>query len=230
MNTLRLWRFRRRARKLSQGAVNEAVEAYLQGVSDLRIGHLMDTPLVAVDLELTGLDARSDHIIAIGWTLIDGGRIQVGSNSHRLVQADKTVGSSAVIHGLVDSEVRGGGRLETALSELLEAAAGRVWVFHHAGLDTAFLNRACRLLFGRPLPFAVLDTLHIERSLRQRRDIPIQKSDLQLSALRRQYHLPRYTAHNALMDAYATAELLLAMTAHLSRAEPLKLRPWVQFV
>lgn len=230
MNALRLWRFRRRTAKRSGKQADAGVEAYLDGASGLRVDRLSDTPLIAVDLELTGLDASSDHIIAVGWTLIDHGRIQVGSNTHRLVQAEKTVGPSALIHGLVDSEVRSGGRLEHALSELLIAAAGRVWVFHHAALDTAFLNRACRQLFGISIPFAVLDTLHIERSLRQRREIPIQKADLQLSALRRHYNLPRYTAHNALMDAYATAELLLAMTAHLSRTESLKLRPWLQFV
>ncbi len=34
------------------------------------------TPMISVDLELTGLDANSNQIISMGWTLIDGGRVQ----------------------------------------------------------------------------------------------------------------------------------------------------------
>lgn len=227
---MRLWRFRRKASRLV-GRVDSAVLVdYLQAASALKVDSLADTPLLAVDLELTGLNPSSDHIIAMGWTRIDNGRIQVGSNRHVLVQADKTVGESAVIHGLVDSDVRAGGQIDSALKELLEAAAGRTWVFHHAGLDTAFLNRAFRTCFGHALPFAVLDTLQMERALRNRREVPIQNRDLQLSSLRQDYHLPAYRAHNALVDAYATAELLLAMGAHMSRSEPLKLKPHLQFI
>ena len=55
--------------------------------------------------------------------------------------------------------------------------------------------------------------MQIELGLRKRRDQMVQQGDLQLGRLRSAYHLPRYTAHNALIDAFATAELLLAMAA-----------------
>ncbi len=50
--------------------------------------------------------------------------------------------------------------LETGLQSLFEAAAGRVWLFHHAGLDVAFLQQACLAWAGVAPPFAVLDTMH----------------------------------------------------------------------
>jgi DNA polymerase-3 subunit epsilon len=124
------------------------------------------------------------------------------------------VGKSATVHGLLDHEVAEGVALEEALAELFTAARGRLWVFHHAPLDIAFLQGACKSWLGATPPFAALDTLALERSRRQRREQPVRPGDLQLAALRDIYGLPHYAAHNALLDAFATAELLLAMLAH----------------
>ena len=46
-----------------------------------------------------------------------------------------------------------------------------------------------------------------------RREQPIRQGELTLAACRARYHLPDYRAHNALGDALATAELLLAHLA-----------------
>ena len=186
--------------------------------------------MIAADLELTGLDAAKDQIISIGWTLIDGGRIQLGSNRHVLVTADESVGDSAAIHELTDSEVAEGVKPRKALKKLFEAAAGRVWVFHHASLDVSFLQRACREWAGFAPPFTVLDTMQIELGLRKRREMPVQQGDLQLSRLRSDYGLPRYTAHNALIDALATAELLLAIAARLNQKAPMEIAPYLRFI
>ena len=67
-----------------------------------------------------------------------------GENRHILVNAKRSVGSSAAIHELTDTEVAAGQDLDTALRALFEAAAGRIWVFHHANLDVSFLQRACQ--------------------------------------------------------------------------------------
>ena len=79
-------------------------------------------------------------------------------------------------------------------------------------------------------PFAVLDTMQVELARRKRREIPVQQGDLQLGRLRTQYRLPRYTAHNALIDALATAELMLAMAARLDSKASLKLAPYLRFI
>jgi DNA polymerase-3 subunit epsilon len=102
-------------------------------------------------------------------------------------------------------------------------------VFHHAGLDVAFLRKACEAWAGVAPPFAVLDTLQIELGLRKRREVPVQQGDLQLGRLRSVYNLPRYTAHNAMTDAIATAELLMAVAARLNPAGEFKLGPYLRF-
>jgi DNA polymerase-3 subunit epsilon len=185
--------------------------------------------MISVDLEMTGLDKGNNHIIAIGWTLIDGGRIQLGANRHLLINADQTVGSSAAIHELLDSEVAQGESLEFGLEALFDAAQGRVWIFHHAGLDVSFLKKACQGWAGVTPGFMVLDTMRIEHQLRKRRDIPVKQGDLQLSRIRSAYGLPRYTAHNALIDALATAELVLAIASRLEPGKPLALKPHLKF-
>jgi len=205
------------------------LKRYLEGCACPEVSHIRNTPLVSVDLELTGLDPRSNQIISIGWTLIDEGRIQMEGNRHLLINADQSVGSSAAIHEMLDSEVAEGIELESGLEALFEAAIGRAWVFHHAGLDISFLQQACMKWAGIVPPFVVLDTMQIELAQRKRREVPVQHGDLQLGRLRSDYHLPRYTAHNALIDAFATAELLLAIAARMDRNSPVKLAPYLRF-
>jgi len=226
---LRRWRHKKRCGNLAGQCSQPALKRYLKECAGLEIDDLQHTPLISADLELTGLDARNNQIISIGWTLIDQGRVRVGANRHLLISADQSVGSSAAIHELMDNEVAEGVNLEHGLEALFEAATGRVWVFHHAVLDVAFLQQACMKWAGIVPPFVVLDTMQIALALRKRRDVPVQQGDLQLGRLRSDYHLPRYTAHNAMIDAFATAELFLAIAARLDRQAPLKLAPHLKF-
>ena len=225
----RRWRHKKRCASLAGGCSQPVLKHYLEACAKLSIDDIQNTPLIAADLELTGLDANSNQIISIGWTLIDGARIRVGSNCHLLINADQSVGSSAAIHELMDNEVAEGVEQNAGLESLFEAASCRVWVFHHAGLDVAFLQKACTDWAGVIPPFVVLDTMQIELGLRKRRDIPVQQGDLQLGRLRSNYNLPRYTAHNALVDAFATAELLLAIAGRLDGKESMKLAPFLKY-
>ncbi|MFC1689459.1 exonuclease domain-containing protein [Pseudomonadota bacterium] len=226
---LQRWKHGRRCQKLARASRVPELGSYLESCASLEFDRIDNTPLISVDLELTGLEKDHEHIIAIGWTLIDNGKISLGSNRHLLINADKSVGSSAAIHELLDSEVAGGDDLVTGLSELFTAAQGRVWIFHHAGLDVGFLKKACEQWGGVVPGFIVLDTLRIEYQLRKRRELPVKQGDLQLSQIRRVYGLPRYTAHNALIDALATAELMLAIASRMEPDGSLKLAPHLKF-
>ena len=223
------WRYRRRCNAVAQNCDHKSVTAYAAQCADLNVAKLVDTPLISVDLEMTGLDAAQNHIIAIGWTQLDHGRIRLASNRHVLINAEQSVGHSAAIHELMDSDVAQGVPLETGLEALFEAAQGRVWLFHHASLDVAFLKQACLAWAGVSMPLVVLDTMKMEIEIRKRRNLPIQHGDLKLGNLRSSYNLPEYTAHNALIDACATAELLLAIAENADSTGSLNLRQHLNY-
>lgn len=225
----RQWRHRTRCRSLVKKCRHAALKTYIEACAELTVDTLDDTPVISVDLELTGLDARENQIIAMGWTQIDHGRIHFGSNRHVLINADQSVGDSAAIHELMDHEIAKGVPLEKGLQMLFKAAHGRIWLFHHAGLDVAFLQQACLSWAGVAPPFAMLDTMQMELQIRKRRDTPIAYGDLQLGKLRSSYNLPRYTAHNALIDACATAELMLAQASSLDPSGSLRLKPHMKY-
>ena len=224
----RQWRLSRRCRLLASQCRQASLTSYIETCAGQHVDKLINTPLISVDLELTGLDSKKNQIIAIGWTQIDHGRIRFGSNQHIMVNAEQSVGHSAAIHELTDSDVALGIPLEAGLQALFEAAVGRVWLFHHAGLDVAFLQQACLAWAGVAPPFAVMDTMQMELVLRKRRDQLVKQGDLQLSTLRSRYNLPRYTAHNALIDACATAELMLAIASTMDPSGSLRLKPHIR--
>ena len=223
------WRYCRRCRSVAKQCELPAVVACAEECAALSVDKLTNTPVISVDLEMTGLDARQNQIIAIGWTLLDNGRICLGSNRHLVINADQSVGHSAAIHEMMDNDVADGVPLEAGLEALFEAARGRVWLFHHARLDVAFLQRACMAWAGIAMPFRVLDTMEMELAIRKRRNLPVHHGDLRLAKLRADYNLPVYTAHNALIDANATAELLLAIVAKTDSGGSLRLQPHLAY-
>lgn len=226
---LQRWRHGRRCLKEAGNCRQPVLADYLRGCAGLDIGRIDSTPLIAVDLELTGLDKRSERIVSMGWTLVDEGRILLGSNRHFLFRSASPVGHSATIHGVLDRELERGALLEDGLQALFEAGRGRLWVMHHAGLDIAFLKTACAAWAGCTPGFLVLDTMRIEYQLRRRREVPVKHGDLQLGRIRSLYGLPAYAAHDALSDAVGTAELMLAIAAAIEGENALELEPWVKF-
>jgi len=227
--TLAQWRYRKRCHTVARRCTRAELGDYIAASAALAPDNLVNTPLISVDLEMTGLDASQDRIIAIGWTQVDAGRVRFASNRHLLINAGQSVGQSAAIHELTDNDIAAGVTLEAGLGALFEAARGRVWLFHHASLDVAFLNRACVSWAGTAMPFMALDTMQMELAIRKRRNLPVQQGELRLGKLRANYKLPVYASHNALIDACATAELLLAIAAKMNSAGPLNLRPHLNY-
>ena len=173
------------------------------------------TDYLALDFETTGLKPGKDEILIIGFAVIRGHALSMAENKHYLVRPTGLIPeTSAVIHGILDDHTREAVGLEEALPPLLQALAGRVMVAHHAPIEYVFLDHACRQVYGYPFMGRVVDTLSLERRAFRDRDVPIKPGMLRLANLRERYGLPRYRAHNALIDAISAAELLLAQIAH----------------
>lgn len=171
---------------------------------------------LALDLESTGLDPRRDQIISVGWVALEQGEIAVGQAAHYLVRGEAGVGQSAAFHLITDSARAEGSPIDCVLRAMLRAAAGRVIVAHHAPLERGFLDAACRRILGIPFLAPVVDTLALERRRFALRAAQPGAGELRLGACRRRYGLPDYPVHDALSDALAAGELMLAQAAHIA--------------
>ena len=150
---------------------------------------------------------------------IDRGSIDLAGASEVGVKPDPacSVGHSATIHGIRDCDRTGGLATAEALGCLLQAAAGRIAVFHHAPLDTAFLNRALKTEFGIGWRIPWIDTLDWFRRRQADRDHDDAGTSTRLEAVRESFGLDARSSHNALDDAISCAEVALVLAAH-SRA------------
>ena len=174
---------------------------------------------LVVDAEMSSLDVNEGELLSVGWVAVAGGSIALESARHYLIKPENSVGQSAAIHSLRDCELGEAESGAVVLARFLEVAAGKVLVFHNAALDMAYLNRVSRGAFNAPVLLPAVDTLLQEERLLRRREQPIKPGDLRLHACRERYNLPPYQGHNALLDALATAELLIALAAHRSRGQ-----------
>lgn len=175
---------------------------------------LADLPLLAVDLETTGLSPQHDHVLSVGWVPVDDGRIDL-ARARRFVVRHNDPGDAVTIHGLTHDDLAAGTPLPDVLAELRAALAGRVFLAHHAPFDQAFLGAAFRALGQTPPRAPIVCTLRLQRRLLSR-DGEIPRGALRLWRARAHYGLPGAKAHDALGDAIACAELYLAQAAELT--------------
>lgn len=180
---------------------------------------------VALDFETTGLDIASDHILSIGTVSVHGETIDLATADHQLVRTAQALPDETVtIHRLTDDMVANGIAISDALGDLLARLAGKVMIAHHARIECGFIRAACQRLFNADWLMPVIDTQQLALRRLQRGNIAHQPGELRLDKCRANYHLPRHTAHNALADALATAELFLAEAAAITAGKPLPLR------
>lgn len=199
-----------RARKMPDGPFADLLRADLPKAST----PVVATEFVSLDIETTGLDAARADMLSVGWVVIRDGKVDLGTAESCLVRPSAGVGKSASVHGLTDTAVGGGMGWEAALDEVVRVLTGRVLLVHHAGLDKVLLDRMCMRRFGASLLVPVVDTLALEHRRQQRNHHIESNTSLRLSDLRYRYGLPRYAAHDCLVDAIATAELLIAIASH----------------
>ena len=168
---------------------------------------------VVMDTELTGLDVKRDSIVSIGAVAMQGGRIILGETFYEMISPETALRSeSIVIHGIMPSEVVGKPSIDGVLVDFLKFCEGAVVVGHFLSLDLSFLNKEMKRLQGRKFGQPVADTQRMHdwmqdqsRGARGQYDACEENKDL--FSLAKKYHVQVSAAHNALMDAFITAQL-----------------------
>ncbi|OCQ20974.1 hypothetical protein A7985_14395 [Pseudoalteromonas luteoviolacea] len=183
----------------------------------------LDTELVVVDLELTGLDAAEHEVVSVAWVMIKRGKIVLAESRYMLNRSVQHLSQSPVFHGIDETQLEQGHDIEVIMSELAKALEGRVLVCHNILLDWSFIKKAFLEMGIVTRPTQMLDTLKIEKSRLLRQHQAVIQDQLRLPVCRARYGLPNYQNHNALSDALATAELLLAQVNHFDSEKHIKL-------
>jgi DNA polymerase-3 subunit epsilon len=218
------WIFKHTQKRHLRCCHNPVMHHYLQSDFPSRKADYRQVEYLAVDLEMTGLDALSDHILSIGFVPVVEQKVVVSGARHIYINSDLGVGQSAVIHGIHDRDLDKATPLSEAMGLLLEALRGKVLLLHCAQLDLAFLQKACKVLYDNTLLVSVVDTMDLEDQRLERTGVQRGAESLRLGDCRKRYNLPDYSAHNALIDAVATAELFLAQMSYRFGSHPSTLR------
>ena len=184
---------------------------------------ISEAKLLALDIEMTGLNSKKDQMVSIGIIPIINAKIHPEFAQHKLIKIQGSVGQSAIIHGVVDKDLDNALPLEEALQWLFEQCKDKVLVAHHAQLDLQFLQQSLSRSEAYSFSLLAIDTLIIEKERELRKHPILKTGSLRLNACRDRYNLPIYNAHNALTDALACAELLLAQLNRMGGLENITL-------
>ena len=170
-----------------------------------------DVELLALDFETTTGEPREAEPLSVGWVTVRHGRVHLADAGYRLVAHDGHLPRAALpIHGLLPTDLSGGGSLDDVADRLREVARDRVVVAHGAWIERALLGR---LGVGHT---GVVDTMAIVRRLDERDGGAPRAASLNATA--RRFGVTPLRAHHAFGDALTTALLLVVLATRLERA------------
>lgn len=169
---------------------------------------------VSLDLEMTGLNPKKDHVLSVGAVVIR--RV----HQHFEIDTDSALAlvcrppvmpshDSIVVHGLRPMDVENGLSYDAMLSRLLPMLKNRPMIGFCVDMDMAFLNTIVKPFLGVELANRLIDVSLLEQQQRQKtcRHPDYIANRKHLTALMDDYHIPRLPAHDALNDAIMTAML-----------------------
>ena len=186
----------------------------------------LDDGWVVVDVETGGLNPRVDPLLAIGAVTVRDGTIAMAPTCEvSLRQRAATATDNILVHGITTGQQLTGLEPAQALLDWLEFVGGSPRLAYHAAFDRLALERASRAWLGLKdravwLDLAVLAPLLVPQGPGFNRPL-----DDWLAYFR----IPVYQRHGALADAYATAQLWLALLPAARARKLTRLRQLLRF-
>jgi ATP-dependent DNA helicase DinG len=160
-----------------------------------KIGAIMRTDIIAVDLETTGLDVEKDAIIEIGAVRLRDGQV-VDEYSVLINPGFAIPSETTFITGITQEDLRGAPSLKDVLPQLGIFVGSAPIIAHNAAFDVSFLRR-----FGAIKDNPVMDTIEMASILMPK------MPRYNLGSLTAMMGIQLEQAHRALDDARATAFL-----------------------
>jgi DNA polymerase-3 subunit epsilon len=182
-----------------------------------------DAAFVVIDTELTGLDGKKDSIVSVGAVRMRGGRISLGDPFYRLIKPQAALTrESVIIHGITPSDLAEERDSAAVLAEFIGYCGTAVVVGHCVAIDVEFINRELKRVLGPRLPDRVLDTAELYAWMGKRqlldRCFASPPREPGLYRLARCLDIQVAEAHNALVDAFTSAQLFQRFLPLLSES------------
>jgi DNA polymerase-3 subunit epsilon len=209
------WPWRRRLeRRRVRAALTEPLRARLARLKRHELGlasgrRLRQTPLalarfVAVDLETTGPRMDHDRVIAIGAVAVAERALDHGDAFAAVLRQRRSSSvDNILVHQIGGQQQLGGVEPAAALVEFLEFRGASFAVAFRAEFDATVLGRELELVLGIRVPRRFLDLAVLLPAL-----FPGTQNDT-LEDWLAHFRLVPIGRHDALADAYTSAELLL---------------------
>ncbi len=166
---------------------------------------LRKTEFLSIDLETTGLNTKKDEILSIGAVPMHGTRIMAGETYYRIVGPKKFKIESIKYHGLDPKELEKAPTFSEIADEVYSLIGDRILVGYAVEIDYQFLRRVLKEE-GYRLRNRRIDIIDLEKAicyiLGERCG-----NEMTLDNLAKKYGIKTSYRHNALADAFITAQV-----------------------
>jgi len=205
-------RGRRERKPLSQASRN-ALETWRATPTPELRRPLYDVNWVVVDTESSGPDARHDRLLSIGACTVSGGRVEVGSGFEAVLRQEQpSAAENIMVHRIGGAAQLDGENPELALAAFLDYARRNPLVAFHARFDATLLARELRSRLDLRFRALWVDAAHVAAALFPRSRGEGWGLDQWLAF----FGIENYARHDALADAFSTAQLFLVLLERAS--------------
>jgi DNA polymerase-3 subunit epsilon len=201
------WSLGRQRKHLSLASRNAIAAWRAKPAPELR-RPLSDVNWVVVDTESSGPNARHDRLLSIGACTISGHRVEVGSGFQAVLrQEEPSVAENILVHRIGGAAQLDGDDPEQALAAFLDYTWRNPLVAFHAQFDATLLARELRSRLDLRYKALWVDVAHVAAAL-----FPQSRgASWGLDQWLEFFGIENYARHNALADAFSTAQLFLVL-------------------
>ena len=185
---------------------------YVAAFKDSKKQDLEKTRFVVFDTETTGIQPKTDSVLSIGAISLKGNTINVSDVFERFLIQEKFNTNTVEIHGILQNGEQHKITESEAIKLFLEYLNASIIVAHHAAFDVEMINRCLKRMKLPKLKNKVLDTGILYKKLNN-----VENKHYSLDHLCEEFNVPLNDRHNALGDAYITAQIFVKMLARMKQ-------------
>ncbi|MBL0406948.1 3'-5' exonuclease [Microvirga aerilata] len=168
--------------------------------------------VVVLDCETTGLNPRTDEVIAVAAIVIRGNHIMTSKAYRAVIRSDRDPTSESIkIHRLRAHDVAQGRPMHEVLPELLRFIGGRPIVGYYVDFDVRMLDKYILRYIEAKLPNPRIEVSEIYFALKYGDAPPGTVLDLRFQSILADLSIPSLAQHDAFNDALMTGMMYVQL-------------------